>query len=75
MGFRRSCVLKLSSFVGNCEDVAVLFLHDGWMASLSNVHPRWRSDCEQDLSDPSRRRKHKSTTLFGKALSPDILLY
>jgi hypothetical protein len=27
------------------------------MVSQSDVHPRWRSDCEQDLYDPSGRKK------------------
>jgi hypothetical protein len=63
------------SFVGNCEDMAMLFLHYGWMVSLSNFHSRWRSDCEQDLYDQSGRRKHRSTTLFGKASSQNNLLF
>ena len=57
----RAC-WNISSWRGNCGYMVVLFLRYLWMACLSDVYPRWRSDCQQDLYDPSGRRKHRFRT-------------
>jgi hypothetical protein len=42
---------------------------------LSGFHSTGRPDCQQDLYDPSRGRKHSLTSLFGSLTSQDAVLF
>lgn len=54
--------------------LALLLLGHRWLESVSDVHPRRRPDCEQDLHDAGRGGEHKVAAPLGAAASQDVVL-
>lgn len=74
MGFRRSQCQNVPTLVGNRRDLAMLLLCHRWVVSVSGLHSRRRSDCEQDVYDPCGGRKYSFASLPGSTASQDPVL-
>ncbi len=59
--------------IGQC--LGVLLLRHRWIQGLSSVHPRWGSDCQQNLHDEGGGLKYAPQALSGKAAPQDIMLF
>ncbi len=53
--FGRADALHLRAVMETGQCLGVLLLRHRWIQGLFSIHPRWGSDCQQDLHDESGR--------------------